>query len=185
MDAVEKSNHRCDGPHLQFMTHLQHVLIEPEATPMRLMPCVPPTQTGLPLPSTRLQVFTAHGDAVAAAAAAKEANLCSTLSSRDGVERIFAFPEGGAPSGASVHRFDAAVVSYTVAPPSAAALAAAPEAATERRRRRPRRQRRRNSGPGDRNDDPILEKGNRRTATARSGSAAYALSTSSMIGLSV
>ena len=44
----------------------------------------------------------------------------------------------------------------------------------ERRRRRPRRQRRRNSGPGDRNDDPILEKGNRRTATARSGSAAYA-----------
>jgi hypothetical protein len=117
MDAVEKSNHRCDGPHLQFMTHLQHVLIEPEATPMRLMPCVPPTQTGLPLPSTRLQVFTAHGDAVAAAAAAKEANLCSTLSSRDGVERIFAFPEGGAPSGASVHRFDAAVVS-TVALPS-------------------------------------------------------------------
>ena len=61
MDAVEESNHRCDGPHLQFMTHLQHVLIEPEATPMRLMPCVPPTQTGLPLPSTRLQVFSAHG----------------------------------------------------------------------------------------------------------------------------
>jgi hypothetical protein len=80
MDAVEASNHRCDGPHLQFMTHLQHVLIEPEATPMRLMPCVPPTQTGLPLPSTRLQVFTAHGNAVAAAAAATEANLCSTPS---------------------------------------------------------------------------------------------------------
>ena len=164
------------------MTHLQHVLIEPEVTPMRLMPCVPPTQTGLPLPSTRLQVFSAHGDAVASAAAATEANLCSTPSSSDGVERIFAFPEGRAPSGASVHRLDAAVVS-TVAPPSAAAIAAAPEAATERRRRRPRRQRRRNSGPGDRNDDPILEKGNRRTATARSGSAAYALlSTSSMIG---
>ena len=163
MDAVEASNHRCDGPHLQFMTHLQHVLIEPEATPMRLMPCVPPTQTGLPLPSTRLQVFSAHGNAVAAAAAATEANLCSTPSSSDGVERIFAFPEGRAPSGASVHRFDAAVVS-TVAPPSAAAIAAAPEAATERRRRRPRRQRRRNSGPGDRKDDPILEKGNRRTA---------------------
>jgi len=79
LDAVEESNHRCDGPHLQFMTHLQHVLIESEATPMRLMPCVPPTQTGLPLPSTRLQVFTAHGNAVAAAAAATEANLCSTL----------------------------------------------------------------------------------------------------------
>jgi hypothetical protein len=31
------------------------------------------------------------------------------------------------------------------------------------------------SGPGDHNDDPILEKGNRRIATARSGSAAYAL----------
>jgi len=46
------------------MTHLQHVLIESEATPMRIMPCVPPTQTGLPLPSTRLQVFTAHGNAV-------------------------------------------------------------------------------------------------------------------------
>ena len=100
------------------------------------MPCVPLTQTGLPLPSTRLQVFSAHGNAVAAAAAATEANLCSTPSSSDGVERIFAFPEGRAPSGASVHRFDAAVVS-TVAPPSAAAIAAAPEAATERRRRRP------------------------------------------------
>ena len=147
MDAVEASNHRCDGPHLQFMTHLQHVLIEPEATPMRLMPCVPPTQTGLPLPSTRLQVFSAHGNAVAAAAAATEANLCSTPSSSDGVERIFAFPEGRAPSGASVHRFDAAVVS-TVAPPSAAALAAAPEAATARRRRRPRRQIRRKQRPG-------------------------------------
>jgi len=147
MDAVEASNHRCDGPHLQFMTHLQHVLIEPEATPMRLMPCVPPTQTGVPLPSTRLQVFSAHGNAVAAAAAATEANLCSTPSSSDGVERIFAFPEGRAPSGASVHRFDAAIVS-TVALPSAAALAAAPEAATARRRRRPRRQRRRRQRPG-------------------------------------
>jgi hypothetical protein len=62
------------------MTHLQHVLIELEATPMLLMPCVPPTQTSLPLPSTRLQVFTAHGNAVAAAAAATEANLCSTPS---------------------------------------------------------------------------------------------------------
>ena len=80
---------------------------------MLLMPCVPPTQTCLPLPSTRLQVFTAHGNAVAAAAAAAatKANLCSTPSSDDGVERIFEFPEGRAPSGASVHRFDAAVVS--------------------------------------------------------------------------
>ena len=163
MDAVEASNHRCDGPHLQFMTHLQHVLIEPEATPMRLMPCVPPTQTGVPLPSTRLQVFSAHGNAVAAAAAATEANLCSTPSSSDGVERIFAFPEGRAPSGASVHRFDAAVVS-TVAPPT-----------LQQHSQRHRRRRRRggggdqggrgdeDSGPGDRNDDPILEKGNRRT----------------------
>ena len=72
LDAVEESNHRCDGPYLQFMTHLQHVLIESEATPMRLMPCVPPTQTGLPLPSTMLQVFTAHGNAVAAAASSDD-----------------------------------------------------------------------------------------------------------------
>ena len=158
MDAVEASNHRCDGPHLQFMTYLQHVLIEPEATPMRLMPCVPPTQTGLPLPSTRLQVFSAHGNAVAAAAAATEANLCSTPSSSDGVERIFAFPEGRAPSGASVHRFDAAVDS-TVAPPAAAALAAAPEAATARRRRRPRRQRRRRQRPGRPQRRPDLREG--------------------------
>jgi hypothetical protein len=90
---------------------------------------------------------------VAAAAAATEANLCSTPSSSDGVERIFAFPEGRAPSGASVHRFDAAVVS-TVA--FAAALAAAPEAATARRRRRPRRKRRRRQRPGrpQRRPDP-------------------------------
>jgi len=161
------------------MTHLQHVLIEPEATPMRLMPCVPPTQTGLPLPSTRLQVFTAHGNAVAAAAAATEANLCSTPSSSDGVERIFAFPEGRAPSGASVHRFDAAVVS-TVA--FAAALAAAPEAATARRRRRPRRKRRRRQRPGRPQRRPDPREGQPPyPAIARSDSAAYALSTSSMI----
>ena len=186
LDAVEESNHRCDGPHLQFMTHLQHVLIEPEATPMRLMPCVPPTQTGLPLPSTRLQVFSAHGNAVAAAAAATEANLCSTPSSSDGVERIFAFPEGRAPSGASVHRFDAAVVS-TVAPPAASQH-------SQRRRRRRRRggggdqggRGDEGSGPGDHNDDPSFEKGNRRTTTARSGSATDALLwVSPMIGLSV
>ena len=185
MDAVEESNHRCDGPHLQFMTHLQHVLIESEATPMRLMPCVPPTQTGLPLPSTRLQVFSAHGNAVAAAAAT-EANLCSTPSSSDGVERIFAFPEGRAPSGASVHRFDAAVVS-TVAPPAASQH-------SQRRRRRRRRggggdqggRGDEGSGPGDHFDDPIFEKGNRRTTTARSGSATDALLwVSPMIGLSV
>jgi len=58
---------------------------------------------------TRLQVFTAHGYAVAAAAAATEADLCSTPSSRDGVERIFVFPEGRAPSGASVHTAAATV----------------------------------------------------------------------------
>jgi hypothetical protein len=69
--------------HVFFSTHLQHVLIEFEATPMRLMPCVPPTQTGLPLPSTivaGLYRARKHGNAVAAAAAATEANLCSTPS---------------------------------------------------------------------------------------------------------
>jgi hypothetical protein len=43
------------------------------------------------------------------------------------------------------------------------------------------------SGPGDHFDDPIFEKGNRRTTTARSGSATDALLwvVSPMIGLSV
>ena len=174
MDAVEASNHRCDGPHLQFMTHLQHVLIEPEATPMRLMPCVPPTQTGLPLPSTRLQVFTAHGNAVAAAAAATEANLCA----RHRRNATVLSASLRSPRGAR-HRARRCTGSM---PPSSPPSPHHLQQHSQRRRRRRRRggggdqggRGDEGSGLGDRNDDPILEKGNRRTATARSGSAAYA-----------
>ena len=171
MDAVEASNHRCDGPHLQFMTHLQHVLIEPEATPMRLMPCVPPTQTGLPLPSTRLQVFSAHGNAVAMRRRRK------LICARHRRQATVLSASLRSPRGAR-HRARRCTGSM---PPSSPPSPCHLQQHSQRRRRRRRRggggdqggRGDEGSGPGDRNDDPILEKGNCRTATARSGSAAY------------